>query len=370
MKVSKRRTLRAAIACGTIATAVMSYANVGSASAQKAHAAAVAISGAGSTFAAPVWEQWASAYHNATVSYNSDGSGAGVTAIQNNIVDFAGDDPPLSATDISNATKGPLLDVPVFLGAITISYHLPGIASGLMLDGPAIANIYLGKITMWNDPAIVKLNPKLKKKLPAHAIIVVHRSDSSGTTASFATFLADVSPTWANTPGEGTANKAPIWPSGSLGGNGNAGVAVTMQNNVYSIAYVEQSYALQSKFTVAAVKNRAGKFVLPTLASTSIAGAGFTPPANLQFTVVDVSKNKKAYPITSQTFAVVYQDMCKVGAPGGQGAASATKAFLNYGLTTGQKVLKSGDYASLPSNISKLAIKQLSHMQCNGSPLS
>jgi phosphate transport system substrate-binding protein len=346
----------------------MSYASVSSASAQKAHAANVTISGAGSTFAAPVYAQWGSLYHTATINYNPTGSGSGVTSIQNNLVDFAGDDPPLAAADIAGA-KGPLLDFPMFLGAITISYHLPGIGSGLQLDGTSIANIYLGKITMWNDPAIVKLNPKLKSKLPAHPIVVVHRSDSSGTTASFTTFLAATSPTWANTPGDGTANKAPNWPAGSIGGKGNSGVAQTMQSNVYSIAYVEQSYALQSKFTVAAVKNAAGKFVLPTLASTSIAGQGFTPPANLEFTVVYVSKNKKAYPITSQSFIVVYKDMCKVGAPGGQAAASATKAFINYGLTGGQKTLKVGDYAALPSNIQKLSIKQLSQLQCNGAPL-
>ncbi len=364
------RKLRIVIVCSAIAVAVMSYASISSASAPRAHAAGATISGAGSTFAAPVWEQWASNDHASTVNYNSIGSGAGLTQLDSNIVDFAGDDPPLAATDIANATKGPLLDVPMFLGAITISYHLPGIGSGLHFDGPTLAGIYLGKITMWNDPAIVKLNPKLKSKLPAHAIVVVHRSDSSGTTAGFTTFLADTDPAWANAPGEGTANKTPLWPAGSLGGNGNAGVAVTMQNNVYSIAYVEQAYALQSKFTVAAVKNVARKFVLPTLASTAIAGQGFTPPANLQFTVVDVSKNKKAYPITSQSFAVVYQDMCKVGAPGGQAAASATKAFLDYGLTGGQKTLKYGDYATLPANIDKLAIKQLGLMQCNGSPLS
>lgn len=362
------RKLRVAIACSMVAVAVMSYASVSSASAQKAHAASVTISGAGSTFAAPVYAQWGAQYHPVTVNYNPTGSGAGVTSIQNNLVDFAGDDPPLAAADISGA-KGPLLDFPMLLGAITISYHLPGIGSGLQLDGATIANIYLGKITMWNDPAILKLNAKLKSKLPAKPIVVVHRSDSSGTTAGFTTFLAATSPTWLNTPGDGTANKSPNWPTGSIGGKGNSGVAQTMQSNVYSIAYVEQAYALQSKFTVAAVKNAAGKFVLPTLASTSIAGSGFTPPANLEFTVVYASKNKKAYPITSQSFIVVYQDMCKVGVPGGQAAASGVKAFINYGLTSGQKTLAFGDYAALPSNIQKLSLKQLSQLQCNGAPL-
>jgi phosphate transport system substrate-binding protein len=344
----------------------MSYASVSSASAQKAHAANVTISGAGSTFAAPVYAQWSSQYHPVTVNFNPVGSGAGLTALDNNLVDFAGDDPPLAAADISAATKGPLLDFPMLLGAITISYHLPGIGSGLRLDGPTLAGIYLGKIRMWNDLAIKRLNPKLK--LPAHAIIVVHRSDSSGTTASFTQFLSETSKAWATTPNEGVS-KAPNWPIGSVGGKGNSGVAQAMQSSAYSIAYVEQAYALQSRFAVAAVQNRAGAFVLPTLGSTSIAGAGFVPPKNLEFSVVYASKNKNAYPIVSQSFIVVYKDMCKVGVPGGRAAASGVKQFINYGLTGGQKTLAFGGYAALPSNIQKLAIRQLSQLRCNRTPL-
>ncbi len=204
----------------------------------------------------------------------------------------------------------------MFFGAITVSYNLPGVASGLKLNGTVIANIYLGSIKTWNDPQIAALNPGVK--LPSTAITVIHRSDSSGTTAGFTGFLAAVDPTWASKVGTG---KDVQWPTGT-GAKGNAGVAGAVQQTTGAIGYVEQAYALEHKFTTANVKNASGNYVAPTLASTTAAATGLVVPANLGIKVTNPT-NPAAYPIVSQTFIVTYQDPCKAGVPGGSAAATS-----------------------------------------------
>jgi phosphate transport system substrate-binding protein len=322
------------------------------------------ISGAGSTFAAPVYEQWASAQSGLTVNYQAVGSGAGITAIENKVVDFGASDPPLKPEDEETIAKNgsPAVQIPMFLGAITVSYNLPGVKSGLKLNGKTLGDIFIGKLKTWNDPEIKALNPGVN--LPSTAITVIHRSDSSGTTSGFTSFLSAVDPEFKSKVGEG---KEVPWPTGT-GAKGNSGVAGAVKQTVGAVGYVEQAYALQNNFTYAAIQNKAGSYVLPTLASTSAAGEGVTIPANLGIKVVN-SPTPTAYPITSQTFIVLNKDLCKAGSPGGEEAAKGVVKFVEYGLGAGQKILKEADYAKLPAPIlakSEAAVKTL---ECNGSPI-
>ncbi len=324
------------------------------------------ISGAGSTFAAPVYEQWGSPSSGLglTVNYQAVGSGAGITALEGKTVDFGASDPPLKPAEESALAKvGEPVQIPMFLGAITVSYNLPGVKSGLKLDGPTIADIYLGKIKTWNDPAIAALNPGVT--LPSTAITVVHRSDSSGTSAGFTGFLAAVDPEWKSKVGSG---KIVPWPVGT-GAKGNAGVAGAVEQTTGAVGYVEQAYALTHNFTYASVKNKAGNYVAPTLASTSAAAEGIVVPPNLGFAIKNPSA-PGAYPITSQTFVVVYKDLCKAGVPGGKAAAEGVVKFLNYGLGEGQAILAKADYAALPASILAKSKAAVASLDCEGSPLS
>jgi phosphate transport system substrate-binding protein len=322
------------------------------------------ISGAGSTFAAPVYEQWASSLSGLTVNYQAVGSGAGITAVESKTVDFGASDPPLKPADEEAIAKNgsTVVQIPMFLGAITVSYNLPGVKAGLKLDGKTIADIYLGKVKTWNDPEIKALNPGVS--LPSTAITVIHRSDSSGTTAGFTGFLATVDPEFKSKVGEG---KDVQWPTGT-GAKGNAGVAGAVQQTTGAVGYVEQAYALEHKFTYAAVKNKAGAFVEPTLASTSAAGQGVKVPANLGIKISNPG-GTASYPITSQTFVVVSKDMCKAGIPGGEGAAKGVVKFLDYGLGQGQSILSQADYAALPAAILAKAKAAVAGLQCNGTSL-
>jgi phosphate transport system substrate-binding protein len=322
------------------------------------------ISGAGSTFAAPVYQQWGSGISGLTVNYQAVGSGAGITALEGKTVDFGASDPPLKPADFATLEKvGPVQQIPMFLGAITVSYNLPGVQSGLKLDGTTLADIFLGKVKTWNDAEIAALNPGVS--LPSTPITVVHRSDSSGTTSGFTGFLASVDPEWKSKVGEG---KDVQWPTGT-GAKGNAGVAGAVQQTTGAVGYVEQSYALQHKFTYASVKNSSGKYVEPTLASTSAAAEGVEVPANLGIKIKNPS-SPAAYPITSQTFVVVYKDMCKAGVPGGEAAAKGVVTFLNYGLGSGQSILSQADYAALPAAILTKSKEAVTALQCNGAPIS
>jgi phosphate transport system substrate-binding protein len=266
----------------------------------------------------------------------------------------------MKASEIA-AGKGPVAQFPVAFGAIVVSYNLSGVKSGLKLDGPTIANIFLGKIKTWNDAAIKALNPGLS--LPSSAITIVHRSDASGTTKGFTTFLSDYSPAW--TAAAGKPDKIVKWPTGT-GAKGNAGVAAAIKQTAGAIGYLDQAYALQNGFPYASVKNSAGTFITPTLAATSAAAVGIKIPANLAISTIN-SPNPTAYPIVSQTFLIVYQDMCKAGVS--QSTASGVKKFINYGLAAGQAVEKQLSYAPLPPPILSKDQAQASALTCNGSPL-
>ena len=324
---------------------------------------ATTISGAGSTFAAPVYEQWASSLSPLTVNYQPVGSGAGITSLAAKTVNFGASDPPLKPADEEAIAKNgsPAVQIPMFLGAITVSYNLPGVKTGLKLEGKTIADIYLGKIKTWNDPEIAALNPGVK--LPSTTITVIHRSDSSGTTSGFTSFLAAVDPEFKSKVGEG---KDVQWPVGT-GAKGNAGVAGAVQQTTGAVGYVEQAYALQHNFTYAAVKNKSGNFVAPTLASTSAAGEGVTVPANLGIKVIN-SPTASAYPITSQTFLVVNKDLCKAGQS--ESVAKGVVKFIDYGLGQGQSILGQADYAALPASILAKSKEAAAGLQCNGTAIS
>jgi len=358
-------TLGAAVLALALGACGSSSSSTSSSSSSTASGASGTISGAGSTFAAPVYEQWGSQQSGLTVNYQAVGSGAGITALVSKTVDFGASDPPLKAAEEAALAKNgsPAVQVPMFLGAITVSYNLPGVKTGLKLDGTTIAGIFLGKITKWNDSAIAALNPGVS--LPSTAITVIHRSDSSGTTAGFTGFLAAVDPEWKSKVGSG---KDVPWPTGT-GAKGNAGVAGAISQSTGAVGYVEQAYALQHNFTYADVKNKAGNYVEPTLASTSAAAEGIEVPANLGFAIKNPS-GAQAYPITSQTFIVVNKDLCKAGIPGGESAAKGVKAFLEYGLgTSGQSVLAQADYAALPASILAKSKEAVAGLQCNGAAL-
>jgi phosphate transport system substrate-binding protein len=353
-------------ACGSSSNSSATSSGSGTVSSTNAAATSAGgtVNGAGSTLAAPIYMQWGQTLKSQglTVNYNAVGSGTGVADLQTATVDFAGSDPSLAATDKSGM-KGAVLQFPVAFGGITISYNLSGIKSGLKLDAATIGGIFSGKITTWNDPAIKALNPGMN--LPSTHITVVHRSDSSGTTDGFTTYLMKADPSW--TLG---ADKLIKWPTGT-GASGNSGVAAGVKATQGSVGYVEQAYALVNGFTFAAVKNGSG-YVLPTIANTSAAATGLKVPSDLGISTID-SSTPGAYPIVSQTFIDVYKDPCKDGGAS-SGTAAALKSFLSYAFGAGQATLGSGGsklpYAPLPSNLAAKDNSQLSTMTCKGSPIS
>jgi phosphate transport system substrate-binding protein len=365
--------LRRISACATAIVATGALAACGSSSSSSGSGggsgggAPATINGAGSTLAGPIYQQWGSTLksQNLTVTYNAVGSGAGITELASATVNFAGSDPALKPTDKSKM-KGPALQFPVAFGAITVSYNLSGVKSGLKLDGATLANIFLAKVKKWDDSAIKALNPGIS--LPSTAIAIVHRSDSSGTTDGFTKFLSAVSPTWKAQIGHGKDVK---WPTGT-GAKGNSGVAAAVKQTPGAVGYVEQAYALINGFTYAAVKNSGGQFVLPTIANTSAAAVGIKVPPDLGISTIN-SPNPAAYPIVSQTFIDVYKDPCKSGGAS-TSVAGGLKRFLSYAFGAGQGTLGAGSnslpYAPLPSDLKAKDAAQLATMTCNGSPVS
>jgi phosphate transport system substrate-binding protein len=319
------------------------------------------INGAGSTFAAPIYQQWGNALKSQglTVNYQPVGSGAGVAQWQAGTADFGASDPALTPADRAAAKKGEGVQIPMGFGAITVAYN--GAPKGLKLDGKTTADIFLGKVKNWNDPEIASLNPGVK--LPSGGITVVHRSDESGTTKGFTTFLSNYSPEWKSKVG---ADKTVKWPTGT-GAKGNDGVAGAVKQQSGAIGYVEEAFALQNNFTTASVKNKSGKFVAPTLATTTSAGQGVKIPKDLGISIID-SPNPQAYPISSQTFVIVYKDMCKAGID--KTKAQGVKKFIDYGLGSGQDVLQQLQYAKLPAALLTKAQAASDSLQCNGSPLT
>ncbi len=306
-----------------------------------------ALTGAGATFPYPIYSKWFSDYAAQThveINYQSIGSGGGVRQISDMTVDFGASDGPMSDAEIAKVKGGPILHIPTVLGADVLTYNLPGLTQSLRFSPEAIAGIFLGKITKWNDPQLVALNPGVK--LPDQDILVVHRSDGSGTTYIWTDYLSSVSPEWAKGPGKG---KDVQWPVG-LGGKGNEGVAGQVKQTPYAIGYVELAYARQNKLPYASVKNAAGKFVEPSIESVTAAAAGVaaTLPANTDYRISIVNgPGAAAYPISSFTWLLVYKNQ-----------TNATKGkqlvdFLKWMLHDGQKETAALDYAPLPTQMVK-----------------
>ncbi len=323
------------------------------------------INGAGATFPQPVYDEWAARFKDrsdTTVNYQAIGSGGGIAQFTAGTVDFGATDAAMTDEELKAAQKkGEPVHIPTVFGAVTVSYNVQGAPKGLKLDGATVADLFLGTIKNWNDPKIKALNPGAS--LPSQTVTVCHRSDESGTTKLYTSFLAAYSPAWKSGPG---VDKTVKWPTGT-GAKGNDGVAACVKQNQGSVGYVEEAYALQNNFTTAAVKNKSGQFVAPTLASTSAAGDGLKVPADLRFSAID-SPNPKAYPIASSTFLLVYQDGCKAGQS--QGTAQRVQSWLKYALGPGQAVAPEIQYAALPANIKSQATKKVDGLECNGKALS
>jgi len=355
-----------AAACGSDDTNPSSGGSSSSSSSGGTAKAGGTINGAGATFPAPVYQEWAARFketNGTTVNYQAIGSGGGIAQFSAGTVDFGASDAPMKDDEITTAQKkgSDPVHVPTVLGAVTISYNLDGVQQGLKLDGKTAADIFLGKVKKWNDPEIAQQNSGVK--LPSDSITVCHRSDESGTTKNFTEFLADYSSTWKSGPG---VDKSVKWPTGT-GAKGNDGVAGCVKQTKGSVGYVEQAYALQNKFTTAAVKNKAGNYVEPSLQATSAAATGVTPPADLRFSTINAD-GAQAYPISAVTFLLVWQDMCKAGMQ--QNQAKLVKSWLDYALGAGQQVAPQLQYAALPDQIKSQALAKVKGLQCNGQPLA
>jgi phosphate transport system substrate-binding protein len=323
------------------------------------------ISGAGATFPAPVYSEWAARFkqqQGTTVNYQAIGSGGGIAQFTAGTVDFGATDSAMKDTEIAAAKKkGEPVHVPTVLGAVTVSYDVNGLDKDLKLDGATIADMFLGKIDTWNAPAIARLNGGVT--LPGTKIAVCHRSDESGTTKNFTQFLAAYSKAWEKGPG---VDKSVKWPAGT-GAKGNDGVAACVKQTDGAVGYVEQAYALQNNFTTAAVKNKAGRFVAPTLDATSAAGAAARPPADLRFSTID-GPGADTYPIAAVTFLLVYQDLCKSGMDATK--AGLVKDWLTYAVGDGQAIARQLEYAKLPDAIRTKAQAKIDGLQCNGAAVA
>jgi phosphate transport system substrate-binding protein len=331
----------------------------------------VSLSGSGATFPVPLLDAMIEEYNtvkpNVLVSYEGIGSGGGISALQAKTVDFAGSDAPLKEAEAELAPN--TLHIPETIGAVTVAYNIPDVATGLHLTGQVIADIFQGKITNWNDAAIQDLNQDIM--LPDHEIVVAHRSDGSGTTFIFTGYLSKVSDDWANAAGLGQG-KTVEWPVG-LGGNGNSGVAGIVQGTEYSMGYVELAYALENDMSVAAIKNLAGNFVSPSLATTTEAVSGKAsslPAGDASWSAVDVlnAPGDQAYPIVSFTYLLVYKELKDV--PGmTQSKATALVQFLWWVVHDGQSLGPDLEYAPLPTNVVQIDETSIQSITFNGQQL-
>lgn len=333
----------------------------------------VTLTGEGATFPYPLLSNMIAQYQknktNVQINYQSLGSGAGISALENKIVDFAASDAPLGVADMALAPNS--LHIPETIGAVTVAYNLPNVPTGLKLTGQAIANIYNGSVVkMWNDPEIQSLNPNVQ--LPAKSIVVVHRSDGSGTTFIFTGYLSASSLMWKNGVGQG---KSVAWPSaGAIGANGNTGVAAVVQGTAYTIGYVELAYALQNSMTVAAIQNPSQNWILPSVDTTqraveSAASSGL-PAGNQSWGSVSLlnAPGPQAYPIVSFTYLLVYQELHVI--PGmTQTKATALVQFLWYVVHDGQQISPGLEYAQLPTTVVQIDEASIQSITFDGQTL-
>src|SRR6266487_4440434 len=315
------------------------------------------LNGGGSTFINPLFSKMFSVYPNAkcgaNVNYQSIGSGAGINNLLQGIVDFGATDAPMSDDQLAKSTHGPIVHIPVTLGTEAIVYNLPGIPSGkLKLTGPIITNIYLGKVTSWDDPSIKQINPDLS--LSKLAISVAHRSDGSGTTSIFTHYLSAISPGWQSKVGAGTTVN---WPVG-VGGKGNDGVAAVVRQTAGAIGYVELAYAVKNSIPFASLQNAAGNFLEPSLGGGKAAAASVTTiPDDLRFFIVN-APGAASYPVSGFVWVVVYQH--QTNADKGQAVAN----MLWWVIHDGQQYSAPLTYVPLPAPIVTRGEAKIKSMTC------
>jgi len=336
--------LSAALLCMTMGAVLLSAQNV-------------LINGAGATFPAPIYTKWFDAYHQAfptiQINYQAIGYCGVIKQVTENTVDFGASDGPMTDDQLKEYQMkhgSPILHFPTVLGAVVSTYNIPGVTQELNFTPEALAGIFLGKITKWNDPELMKANPGVN--LPAKDLIVVHRSEGSGTTYVWADYLAKISPEWKSKVGVNTAIN---WPVG-LGGKGNDGVAGLVKQTPNSVGYVELIYAIQNKMAYGKVKNSAGTFVKADLASvTAAAGASKAMPEDFRVSITNAS-GKDVYPISSFTWLLIpakIQDPAK---------KKALKDFVNWMLGDGQNMVEALSYAKLPKEVVAMEKKAMSKM--------
>jgi phosphate transport system substrate-binding protein len=316
---------------------------------------ALLINAAGATFPYPVYSKWFSEYHKMhpeiQFNYQSIGSGGGIQQLHAGTVDFGASDMPLDDKKLSDLSLN-IVQFPTVLGAVMPTYNIPGVNATLKFTPEALAGIYLGKITKWNDPAITGPNPGVN--LPGDDMVVVHRSDGSGTTFVWTDYLSKVSSEWKEKVGSNTSVN---WPVG-LGGKGNEGVAGIVKQTPGSIGYVELIYALQNHLSYGDVQNSSGKFVKANLETVSLAAAGVAKQMQNDVRVsITNSPGKDAYPICSFTYLLIPK---KIADPA---KAKAIKAFLHWMMTDGQNMVESLNYARLPKAVVAIEQKNMSQVQ-------
>jgi phosphate transport system substrate-binding protein len=319
------------------------------------------LTGAGSTFDNPLFSKMFAEYVatgcHIQVNYQSVGSGAGINQLIAQTVDFGATDAPMTDTQLASSQAGPIIHLPITIGAVAISYNLSQLSttSHLKFTGPVIADIWLGKVKFWDDPEITQLNPGVT--LPHEAITVVHRSDGSGTTSIFTHYLSAVSPAWQSQVGASTTVN---WPTG-VGGKGNAGVAAAVKSTAGAIGYNELAYVLTNTIQYGVVQNAAGDYVAPSLDSAKAAAASVTTiPADLRFYIVN-APGAASYPISGYSWVIVYQKQSNTDK--GQAIADT----LWWMVHDGQQFSTGLSYVPLPSNIVQKDEAQIKSMMCGSS---
>jgi phosphate transport system substrate-binding protein len=321
---------------------------------------AKSLNAAGATFPAPLYQKWFDEYAKLTqvqVNYQAIGSGGGVKGIQDQTVDFGASDAPMTDDQLKGAKGGDVYHIPTALGAIVATYNIPNVNAKLKFTGATLAGIFLGDISKWNDPKLVADNPDLAQV--NQDIVVVHRSDGSGTTFGWTDYLSTVSPDWNSKVGKATSVN---WPTG-LGGSGNAGVAGEVQQNPYSVGYVELIYAIQNKMAYGQVKNKTGQWIDASLDSVTAAAAESlqTIPADLRFSVVDAAGDR-SYPISTATWLLAYKTQTD------QPKAVALTRLLWWATHDGQKFNKDLAYAVVPDGLTTKSEQFIKQITVNGKP--
>jgi phosphate transport system substrate-binding protein len=327
----------------------------------------VSLSGSGATFPAPILSAMITNYQtiksNVAITYDAVGSTNGILSLENKTRDFACSDAPLGAPDRAKAPN--VLHIPETIGAVAVAYNLPNVPTGLHLTGKVLADIFSGKITLWNDAAIQQLNPAIM--LPAQSITVVHRSEGSGTTFIFTSYLSEASPDWNASIGKG---KTVIWPVG-LEANGNPGLAGVVQANVYAIGYVELAYVIQNNMTIASIQNPKGNWIIPSLKSTRIAAesgaSSGLPAADDDWSKVSLldAQDPQAYPIVSFSYILVYKELNVVSGMTADRALALVN-FLWWVIHDGQNIAPQLEYVQLPSNVVQVNEAALHSVTFNG----